>query len=155
MTDDALAGPITEENGVRVYANHTTSSRRQTLTVVCHLAVGSSHLSPLEESAGAATLAAIETVGLEPFDFRAEVAAVTARLRREAAARGEKYTLPAARDGGKLEIVIRTSRGTFRLEEWNPRTTIFALAPHSPQIAKLKAVIEILERHLGGEKLVN
>lgn len=95
---------------------------------------------------------AVRDVGFEPFDFRSEVGATTARLDREAQARGERFMAPMVLDGAEYEITIRTVGGVFVLKELNPGYTIDALAPHSTKIAKLKAVLDILAQYYGRTK---
>lgn len=94
-------------------------------------------------------LEAINNVGLEPFDYTAEVATTIDRLRLEAKSRGDVYSPPIIADGTKFEIVIQTHQGTFSFSDWNPGATIDALAPHNAKIAKLKTVLAILEQYYG------
>lgn len=91
-------------------------------------------------SASASVVRAIRDVGLEPFDFAAELAATVER---------HDLMLPFTLDGAEYEITIRTSTGVFVLRAWNPGPTIDALAPHSEKIAKLKAVLDLLAQYCG------
>ena len=103
-------------------------------------------------SGSAEVIEAIEKIGLAPFDFEREVEDLTARLTREANARGELY-VRGARDGAEMEIVIATASGRFELRAWNPGGDIDTLAQYSPNIAKLKAVIDLLSSYYGRLKL--
>ena len=93
-------------------------------------------------------IAAIEQVGLTPFDFDREVADATERARKQAEERGETF-LHGARDGAQWEIVIVTKSGRFSLRAWNPVAEVDALAPYSENLAKLKAVIDLLVQDYG------
>jgi len=103
-------------------------------------------------SGSADVIAAIEKVGLTPFDFDAEVEAITARLLREAQARDE-VLVTRGRDGAEWEVIVATSGGELRLRAWNPRDTINQLAPHSENIAKLKRVLDLLSQYYGDLKI--
>jgi len=100
-------------------------------------------------SDSAKVIEAISRVGLQPFDFEQEVEAVTAGLRKESERRGEWFLEPQARDGAKWEVIISTGTGMFTLTAWNPRVVIDAYAPHSENIAKLKAVLDLLAQYYG------
>jgi hypothetical protein len=91
-------------------------------------------------SGSAGVVLAIREVGLEPFDFAAEVADTVAR---------DDLMLPFVLDGAEYEIAIHTSTGVFELRAWNPEPTIHAIAPHSEKIAKLKAVLDLLAQYYG------
>ena len=97
-------------------------------------------------------IAAIENVRLVPFDFNREVDEVSRKLRKEAARRGELY-IQGSRDGAEWEIVIVTASGRFSLRAWNPTSEIEALAPHSENLARLKAVIDLLALYYGRLKM--
>jgi hypothetical protein len=103
------------------------------------------------ESAG--VIEAIRKAGLTPFDFKREVEEITARLQREATARGESFIGPQARDGAEWEIVIATESGPFTLRAWNPRGAIDQYAQYSKNIAKLKTVLDLLAQYYGQLKL--
>ena len=104
-------------------------------------------------SDSADVIAAIEKVGLVPFDFDREVQTLSARLGREAQQRGEPFLGAQARDGAEFEIVIETGSGRLSLRAWNPGVTIDAFASHSENIAKLKAVIDLLSQYYGRLKI--
>jgi len=93
-------------------------------------------------------IAAIEKVGLTPFDFDREVADATGRAQRQAQERGEVF-LHGTRDGAQWEIVIVTKAGMFNLRAWNPVAEVDSLAPYSENLAKLKAVIDLLVHNYG------
>ncbi len=105
-----------------------------------------------------AVLRAIEAVGLEPFDFLAEVeriekAANGLRERPEQLTDDQVFLMPPfALDGAQYEIVIETKTGRMVLQEWEPGAAIDFYAPHSPRIAKLKAVLDLLARFYGRAK---
>lgn len=103
-------------------------------------------------SDSAATIRSVDAIGLEPFDFAKEVQTVDAQLDREAAARGEKRMIAFVVDGAEYDIAVRTAKGTFHLRKWNPGFDIERLAPHSPKIAKLKAVLDRLAEYFGRTK---
>lgn len=103
-------------------------------------------------SGSASVIKSIRAVGLEPFDFMAEVSSTAARLNAEAEARGERFIGPMVLDGAKYEIVVHTPTGPFRLKEWNPGPTINTFAPHNAKIAKLKALLDILALYYGRGK---
>lgn len=83
----------------------------------------------------------IQTVGLRPFDFAAAVKASPGR--------GDAIVL----DGAKIEIRIMTPSGELRLEQWNPGALIDGHAPHSPDIGKLKTVLDILALYVGRSQM--
>jgi hypothetical protein len=91
-------------------------------------------------SGSAGVVLAIRAVGLEPFDFAAEVADTVAR---------HDLMLPFVMDGAQYEITLPTSTWVLVLRAWNPGPTINALAPHSENIAKLKAVLDLLAQSYG------
>lgn len=104
-------------------------------------------------SRSAEDIEAIEAVGLAPFDFEREVSAVEARLKKEAEQRGEDYIHPGSRDGAEWEVVIVTRSGRFSLRAVNPGETIDVYAEHSENLAKLKAVIDLLALYYGRLRL--
>ena len=83
----------------------------------------------------------IQAVGLQPFDFAAAVKASPQR--------GETIVL----DGAKIEIRVMTPSGELRLEQWNPGAIIDDYAPHSPDIGKLKNVLDILALYVGRSRM--
>lgn len=102
-------------------------------------------------SLSASTVAALRAVELRPFDFAAEVSRVQAEIRKEFEARkpGYVYMFPAVVDGAEYEIEIATSAGPFWLKRWNPGFDIDYYAEHSPDIAKVRRVLEILSSYYG------
>lgn len=97
-------------------------------------------------------IVAIENVGLTPFDFDREVADATERAQRLAQERGEVF-LHGVRDGAEWEIVIVTKSGRFSLRAWNPVAEADSLAPYSENLARLKAVIDLLVHSYGRYKM--
>ena len=83
----------------------------------------------------------IHAVSLRPFDFAAAVKA--------SAHRGDTIVL----DGAKIEIRVMTPSGELRLEQWNPGAIIDDYAPHSPDIGKLKNVLDILALYVGRSRM--
>jgi len=95
------------------------------------------------------TVLALRAIGLEPFDYTAEVKSCEARIQAGAKARGEQIMPPFVLDGAEYEIVVVTPNGRFVLKEWNPGASIDYYASHSDKIAKLKAVLDILAKYCG------
>ena len=104
-------------------------------------------------SSSARVIAAIENVGLAPFDFDREVSAVVARLGKEAEQRGEDFLVLGSRDGAEWEIVIVTRSGRFTVRTTDPGGTTEIYAEHSENLAKLKTVIDLLALYYGRLKL--
>jgi len=100
-------------------------------------------------SGSAKVIEAIGKVGLAPFDFAQEVRTVEARLEKEAEQRGEDYIAPGSRDGAEWEIVIVTRSGRFSVRTANPGGTLDVYAGRSENLAKLKAVIDLLALYYG------
>jgi hypothetical protein len=97
-------------------------------------------------------IAAIEAVGLRPFDFEAESTRILDQLAREAAGQ-DRIFVHGARDGAEWEIVIVTGAGRFQMKAWNPRGTIDLCAPRSENIARLKKVLDLLAAYYGELKV--
>lgn len=93
---------------------------------------------------------AIAAVGLEPFDLQNEVKDTTVRLSKP----GKPFLGPVCvvGDGADYEIMIATERGEFSLREHEPGCTIEAYAQFSPNIGKLKAVLDLLAQYYGRTK---
>jgi hypothetical protein len=104
-------------------------------------------------SDSAAVIDTIEKVGLAPFDFEREVEEVTARLQKNAAAGNPESLVTGSRDGAEWEIVIVTASGRLDARAWNPGSSIDGLAEHSENLAKLKAVIDLLAQYYGRLKI--
>jgi len=150
MTESAHRGPIKRKTGFEFY-------------VVAGKGVGGPFLEAaqfrdgkvvdtLDWGSSSAEIEAIERVGLVPFDFDREVEKADERGEREAVARGEHF-FHGSRDGATWEVVIVTSSGRFSMHAGNPTSEIDALAPYSENLAKLKAVIDLLTHYYGSYKL--
>lgn len=90
------------------------------------------------------TIAAIKKIGLQQFDYNAEKEALDRRLGKEAAANGDQYFPPIVSDGAEYKITYDLDGNHLSLTEWNPGSLIYFYADHSPNIAKLRDVINEL-----------
>lgn len=91
----------------------------------------------------------LREIGFEAFDFKSEVRSIKEAMR----ARGEIG--PMTLDGAEYEIRFVFEGVDYTLTEWNPRTEIDAYATMSPQIARLKAVLDRFARHYGHTRIWN
>ncbi len=100
-------------------------------------------------SGSADVIAEIKKLKFEPFDYALEVEAVNARLKREAEKRGEEYVAGGTRDGAIWELIVVTSAGEFRLQDWNIGSEIEYYAQYSNKISKLNSIVNILMLYHG------
>lgn len=99
-------------------------------------------------SESAAFVQAWHAIGLEPFDFEAEVRAAEARI-QAAARNGERVLPPHVLDGSEYRLTFVTPHGRCELTRWNPGPTIDYYAAHSEKIARLKAALDLLAHYRG------
>lgn len=86
-------------------------------------------------------------ISLEPFDWKSEKESAWRSLK---AADGSMWVTT---DGVKHRIEIQTVHGKFVMEDWNPLTEIFQLAPYSTNISKLKSAVDLVHGYYGRVKM--
>jgi hypothetical protein len=91
----------------------------------------------------------LRSIGLESFDFNAEIAETNIRESKKAAMDDERFLAPFVADGAEYEITYSFDGISLSFLAWNPGYSIDFYARYSPKIAKLKAVLDLVSEFYG------